>query len=65
MEDRLPRKKQGTSAAAEAVPGGRKPYRKPEVISRELLEVVAATCDGGKAEFTGGDNCGTIGPIQS
>lgn len=43
---------------------GKKPYCKPQVLSVEMLEVVAATCDGGKAvQFDG--NCGTIGPINS
>jgi len=57
-------KMQGYPQGQEGTPG-KKPYRKPRVLSMEMLEVVAATCDGGKAEFTGLDNCGTIGPIQS
>ena len=43
----------------------KKTYRKPEILSVEMLEVVAATCDGSKAVFTGLDDCGTISPLNS
>ena len=43
----------------------KKTYQKPRILSMEELEVVAATCDGGKAVFTGLDACGTQGPIAS
>jgi hypothetical protein len=43
----------------------KKTYQKPKILSVEELEVVAATCDGGKAIVTGGDACGTTGPVAS
>lgn len=43
----------------------KKPYRKPAVLSVEMLEVVAATCGDGKEVFTGQDACGVTGPISS
>ena len=43
----------------------KKVYQKPEILAVEKLEVVAATCDGGKAVFTGQDDCVTIGPVNS
>ena len=65
MKKEMPGPKHSSKSEAAHAARAKRPYRKPEVLSVEMLEVVAATCDGGKAEFTGLDNCGTIGPIQS
>jgi len=43
----------------------KKTYQKPEILSVEMLEVVAATCDGSKAVFDGISPCGTIAPLNS
>lgn len=43
----------------------KKTYCKPEILSREELEVVAATCDGSKAVFVFGGPCGQDAPLNS
>ena len=53
------------NADSKQADNGKKPYQKPRILSVEELEVVAATCDGGKAVFTGADTCGTSGPVSS
>ena len=46
----------GSGRPRAAAPGGtpaRKPYRRPRIVSREPLEVMAATCTGAKAKAGG------------
>ncbi len=54
--------KHPSDAPSAAPPGGRRPYRKPAILSCEPMEVVAAVCSApGKADFAA---CPS-GPITS
>jgi hypothetical protein len=53
-----------SSGSGPALRGRRRTYDRPQILSREPLESMAATCTGKGAKAIGGKgNCGT--PIKS
>ena len=52
------------SKPADEQPTGKKPYRRPEILGKELLEVMAVECLGGTAK-TIAMPATCLGPIGS
>lgn len=60
----MERKTTDQAAESRVETGARKPYRKPRILTSEMLEVVAATCGDSKAQV-GDGVCGVFFPVNS